>query len=520
MVDGHEDRGDLWSAGWRPRWYLWEGRDQTYVHQAASGWVRVVLWGGGSGPTDMDGLWRQFHEPQFQPDGVVPLWESTDTELLRRVWRVYMNTGDRLTIRLGSRATKHGSGSGWGSAGTLDDQYHGRNRVGGYPDGGNGVDENLTVQAATLGFQCNGGGGSSSLLRNGSLVVVEPGEAPMPHYGPWTWDYRTGFWRLGGYTDDGANFYPGAYPGFPGDALWQWDEYSWMDTADPDYISDSFPGAALRTVADDGWGFGPPEFSGARPLGVGRWLAAAQYHTSGGSAPAGGDAQGILTPLPEDFADYPFGTICTGTYGHFLTMYWSQFTDGHQGSDGSGRSGGDARVTSCGPTQAGGGGYGGGRGGNAYRVEVGLMTLGDHRGEPLPHDQRVAQVIWFTSGHVGTRWWRDDVAKQYVADFVPDGDDPDAYYLPDYDGGEQGRAPVGMPFKTALNGGYDVVWPVQRDGDRAWGPKPYEDTPWLFGFGAAWVCPENPSSGQPGWSVGRVAAGHLAGITMDLLHGM
>ena len=171
------DTGIARDAGYDPKWYLFNGRfDHTYQHLDGDATVKVWLWGGSDRPAS----------PDLPGGGPGTLY------------RVRMSQGDRLRIQVGGRPTKSGGGS---TDGTWTEWLDGELVRGGWPDGGEGVKQELTVvwgraygdtgpdRTRKIPWRANGAGGATRVWLtpvggDERLIIVEPGAgaSPSPRY--------------------------------------------------------------------------------------------------------------------------------------------------------------------------------------------------------------------------------------------------------------------------------------------------------------------------------------------------
>ncbi len=507
-----DDEGIARDAGYDPVWLLWRNKeDHVYMHEGDPCPVRLVLWGGGS--------WASVGDEELETgwNGV----DSPNRNSVGRVFRVPMVQGDRLRISLGGRATINGRSGGWGDAGDYWDMAYGRCRRGGWPDGGNGDSQDLTVVAGNVPldefgnptYERPGGSQEVTIGRNGSggstrvwltpfeederLIIIEPGYAssvpesvrdspdPVSEFDPrvqWSGGdnpigavYRPqwGLWvDPTAFTDDDEREFS-----------WSWPGFGMPEPYDPNLPHPIFgslavpvgkrgptPGGGATVVFDDQ----DPDHDVFSGPDMDRWRGPVDFH---GTDPGDRPGPGALprAPLPH----------LTGQPGRFA-FSWFEWTDSRQGEEGGTSRGADSRPTAFGPTGSGGGGFGGGGGGSAGR----LVSQDDEWSIP-----GFSISIGSFRGRAGGRWWHDDHVER-VADEDVLADRPS--WLEDGDPD-------------------DIVWPT----DSGWYPAAVyraQGWPWLIEFGAAWLCSEIPGGNEPepAWVVGRIAAGALAGVSTNL----
>lgn len=483
------------------------------------------------------------------------------------MYRVWMEEGDELRMRLGGRATVSGSNSpgSWASAGDMEDFENGKAVHGGYPDGGTGV---LQTSAVTYGrstrpwvpifgsyyidsnpgipgtldyeldWRCNGAGGASRVWltphpvlgvpREERLIIVEPGEGSRqiatpvtlfpsgdpsyvstfpgtsPHIftgthryhlepasrvgfttNPTTQDGNVGPWEEYGETilhptgdeedallecSEGGVPYPAeCLPGweYAGDDFGLWDN---MDRYATDMISytDDYPWYSNRTNSSE------PDTSMSE--------YAPEFHSYvGDDDPSPSPPSETEEPRVPNESPYPDDEPVPDPYPFAL---WVATSDTRFGEAGGASRGGDGDPSAFGPRRPGGGGFGGGAAGNT--TELRYLDAPEGVGSTSPV-QRTLGLTWTQyTAKAGGRWWNDarvDASGSWTTSPYEDPDNPD-------------------PLDEAgTNGPLPDSWPVPE--------PPLGSKPWLAGFGAAWLCPEDSLSGEIGWSLGHIASGTI-----------
>lgn len=526
-------------AGLSPRWYLFNGQsDHTYTHSGEAGVVKLWLWGGLDRPASPD-------DPGGGPG---------------TMYRVQMRRGDRLRIRVGGRPTKSGGGS---TDGDWEDWLLGRMIRGGYPDGGEGVEQSLTVRwgyaypdtgpvwTRSIFWRCNGAGGATRvwLTPLGSeerLIIVEPGAGASPHpryndgAGSPMDAYPTGAWGVGDFPFDRQVWSPPSPfdedqslawpPEDSGQALPHFRySYGWCGNVggggpfdefpDPDppeawfgweqdmttYRTGGLAGASLEQTA---WP--------VSDLGTGNWTD----DTPGGDNFHDDVGPGDPDPSPPSAGDeprVPRGEVPAKMFPWDTSPPFNEQRETRFGEAGWEERGGNGEPSAFGPRCPGGGGWGGGAAGNTTRRQV---VSGDW-------------VSWVRmgqgTGKTGGRWWNTSVVETVIR-----GDGTVLwgtagawlyltlpYWAPSYS-----SSSIGPP------AGYDFCWPESEAwvyeipyGDEwgSWdlvdasrrGPYPYFNDPdydGYLGMGAAWVCPEDPVRARRArWRVGRLGFGRTVG---------
>ncbi len=611
-------------AGFDPKWYLWNNqRDHFYTHSGEATWVRVCLLGGEALPA-----WRGTEEIRFDPEhGGTAYFDPEFPEIVneayrdleagdrlgggeysRRMYRVWMERGESLRIRLGGRPTINGAAeASWGDSGDMEDWMEGRVLVGGYPDGGDAEAQgDLTVQYGTLynnndmfgrtgwtepefpwmspvppsdytlqpqtwtrtigpWHSAAGAGSSRVWLRSASGVerpiIIEPGEgAPTMftvkvqefpllappytldefYYQPWskrrgpcramstgtTYTIRKGdpYWYeytgpySGGYdiSEDGVPPFHEYSQGDIFDPSWSWgdlppDRWSfWYSCWDDDVWQVGAPIEQASNAAE----YGTIYFSYLDPeYGSGEYLGRSQNALNAARF-SGEVLEGDPDPTPPGDDEAPrkprrARTVAEFAYNAYYSSYNSVFVT-RFGEPGWTSKGGSGQASSCGPRMGGGGGFGGGPAGNcdqwSKEEPANSWPPTSLHNEPFTSFRRISQF----SGWCGGRWWNTD-RVQHISDADLENANPS--WLPEP--GDPGYDPEQV----------DLLWPTHRSGytgcdytaspyleHRRFGPPPYEDEPWKFGFGAMWLCPEIPLDAKRAkWRVGHVGWGRNNG---------
>lgn len=502
-----DDESPASALGYKPKWYLWnDGNDHTYTHLDEDATVRIVLWGGAalpawSGREVLSSFYAQAHHNNG-PAGSRP---QTGVESGgATVYRVAMKTGERLRIQLGGRPTVTGSPfASWANSGDMDDWrlgriVHGGHGGGGIGSGGHGISPDeaafvfgpLFADDEGLGFgilrppdlvkrlpwHSAGGGGATRVLHRPvdgveQVIIVEPGEgAPSLSL----------FSYAQGYDGDQPDFATPVRGG--GHIARLRDSPPPRGAPDPDYTPPEFPYPPGYTL----WYFGWEDISVSEAPNntVANW-ASSDAPMSHDTVPAGAapvSPGGHRWPAP-DLSQFDWVAAAHDQ---------AKSLDLRLGIDGGDWDGGDAARTAYGSQLGGGGGFGGGAAGDCLRFT--LAQVGDVSAEEgevpgtttYPYGRRSGLlfmvVVSQQSASAGGRWWNDRLVEIHF-----DVDEP---------------KPSTLDHLNTEDFGY-------------YGPTPYIFEPWKFGFGAAWICPE-ATEAEAGWSVGRLAAGHLAGITQDM----
>lgn len=540
MANIVDDEGIARDAGYDPKWYLFNGRtDHTYTHEDDDGIVKLWLWGGLDRPASPD-----------RPGG------GPGT-----LYRVRMATGDRLRIRVGGRPTKSGGGS---TDGDWEDWLLGRLVRGGYPDGGEGVTQELTVRwgyaypdtgpvwLRTIFWRCNGAGGATRvwltpLGGEERLIIVEPGagSSPHPRYNDGAGSpmdaYPTGAWGVGDFPFDRQVWSP---PALEEDQTEVWPPetaaqgpphfryaYGWCGNVGGGGPFDEFPDPdppeawfgweqdmTTYRVGLHGTSIEQTQWP-VSDLGTGHWTD----DTPGGDNfhdDVGPDDPMPDPPGPGDQPRRPRDEVPAKLLVSDIDPPSNEERETRFGETGWEEHGGNGEPSAFGPRCPGGGGWGGGAAGNTTRRQVAAEDSG-------------GWVSWIRmgqgTGKTGGRWWNTSVVDTVIAgdgtvlwgtagswlyNRLP-------YWLPD----PVEAAPEGYDYGWPESDGwaYEVPdgadWGTWSPGDlELLGPYPYRHDPTYDGYlgmGAAWVCPETPA-GDPGWSIGRIAVGHLAGVSMNL----
>lgn len=542
-----DDEGIAREAGYDPKWYLFNGRfDHTYVHLDDDAMVKVWLWGGADRPASPD-------VPGSGPG---------------TMYRVRMAQGDKLRIQVGGRPTKSGGGS---TDGTWEEWLDGDLIRGGWPDGGEGVKQELTVPwgwaygdtgpdwTRKIPWRCNGAGGSTRVWltpvgEEQRLIIVEPGAGASPDP-----DYTNGGGRpMDTYPEGlGEEFGPGAFP---------YDRETWRPPGpgdpDPSYQEwppDGTPGTANSFRYSYGWcgnvgGPGPEDDLGVtdppeawfaweqdmrtystNPFGRTieqssypvRWpsrsaeLEGANYHSEGTGTPPGSTEEPRV-PWPEVPVKLTPGDPDPPVNEQLDTRY---------GETGWEAQGGNGEPSAFGPRCPGGGGWGGGAAGNTTRRQVADGGTNDW-------------ISWVrmgqSTGKTGGRWWDTSVVETVIGDRAgglwgapddPEGNDQWRYeilpfWVPAYPTAPIEERPEGLDYCWPESAGgylYEVddgeEWGRWVRGDEALdGPFPYLTNPdydGYVGMGAAWVCAERVGA-EPGWALRQIAVGRLAGVSTNL----
>lgn len=477
------------------------------------------------------------------------------------MYRVWLESGDRLRVRLGGRPTVTASRSpgSWGAAGDLEDFEAGRAIRGGWPDGGDGVEQSLTVMygrtiwpwytiaggylwgpptdptgSRELTWRCNGGGGASRVWltprpgddgepKEERLLIVEPGEGSRPIFTRVLLD-QTGDES---FTDDGPadpstpHLFSGSHryalkkaPRSEPLALygestlhptsaeetamyecaeysvpipascfagWTWDGEEWGAWGDMDAATVEAPffsyGAPVKENDPDS--SSPPSAS-----------SAPEYHAliDDGDPPP--------TPPAEDEPPRAPGPPL-GSPGLWPDPYplapapappgTTTSADTRTGAAGGESNGANGQPSAYGPRRPGGGGFGGGAAGDV--TESMVQSTGSVTGGWIGPVGTLGAAGLVLERHLrqwpaksGGRWWNDarvDATGTWVLDLADDD-------------------------------------PLHADGTLPSGPLPSGDPPlddpWLIGFGAMWLCGEEPTGAKrTRWRVGHVGWGRNDG---------
>ncbi len=537
------DVGIARDAGYDPKWYLFNGRtDHTYTHRLGPAMVKVWLWGGMDRPASPDRLGG-----------------GSGT-----LYRVQMNRGDKLRIRVGGRPTKSGGGS---TDGTWEEWLNGDLIRGGWPDGGEGVKQELTVVwgwvleagtgpiwTRTIPWRCNGAGGSTRvwltpLGGDERLIIVEPGWGADPDP-----DYEHGGGRpMDTYPEGvGDEFGPGVFP---------YDRETWRppDPFGPDPEFQKWPDGYDSTGNSHRYSYGwcgnvgtpgPEDTLGVTPAPPGIWFGweqdmrtystslygrtieqpqwrvrwparsaepeGANYHTEGTGTPPG----------PTDEPRVPWPEVPAKELPTDLSPLPNEQRDTRYGETGWEGQGGNGEPSAFGPRCPGGGGWGGGAAGNTTRRQI-----ADAGGGGWVSWIRMGQ----STGKTGGRWWDTSVVETVIG--VEDNDLGGLWGVPEdaepSDHWRYNTFPFWVPSYPDLPAeppdGWDYCWPesaggyvyVVEEGDDwgAWvrvgaggdGPYPYFNNPdydGYIGMGAAWICAEKPgTASQARWRIGRLGWG-------------
>ena len=539
MANVAADGGVARAAGLNPKWLLFSGRtDHTYTHRAPSGVVKLWLWGGSDRPGSPDAT------------GCGP----------GTLYRVRLDNGDRLRIRVGGRSTAGGGGSvdgGW------EDWLLGRLVRGGYPDGGDGVRQELTVRwgyaypgtgpvwTRSLFWRCNGAGGATRvwltpLDGEERLIIVEPGAgaSPSPRYrwgGGSPMDaYPEGAWGVGDFPFDRETWSPPSP--FDEDQSLAWPpedsgqgppnfsyDYGWCGNVGGGGPFDEFPDPD-PPEAWFGWEqdmtdyrvglFGTSIEQPSWPvsdLGAFTWAddtpGGDNFHDDIGPGDPMPDPPG-----PGDQPRRPRDEVPPKVLSYDISPPSNEERETRFGETGWEEHGGNGEPSAFGPRCPGGGGWGGGAAGNTTRRQV---VSGDW-------------VSWIRmgqgTGKAGGRWWNTSVVETVIAgdgtvrwgtagswlfETLP-------YWVPGYPSAPSDPAPEGLDYAWPETDAYEYV---VEDGDE-WGhwepadgdllvPYPYLHEPaydGYLGMGAAWVCPEEPEAAKRArWRVGHVGWGRNNG---------
>lgn len=540
------DTGIARDAGYDPKWYLFNGRfDHTYEHLDGDAMVKVWLWGGSDRPASPD-----------LPGG------GSGT-----LYRVRMSRGDRLRIRVGGRPTKSGGGS---TDGAWAEWLDGKLVRGGYPDGGEGVEQELTVvwgraygttgpdRTRKIPWRCNGAGGATRvwltpLGGDEELIIVEPGDgaSPDPRYtngggrpmdafpqGAWgvgDFPYDRETWRPPGPFDDDPTFQE--WPPGGGGNHYRY-SYGWCGnvgsaSAAFEELGETDP---PPTAAWFAWEQDMPTFTASI---FGGSIENPQWPVSDINSPGGwtndtrdesgfridnnfhDDGPGV-PPGPDEEPRAPRPAVPPKGFPSDLSPPVNEQRETRFGEPGWEAHGGNGAPSAFGPRCPGGGGWGGGAAGNTTRRQV-----ADSGGDGWISWVRMGQG----TGKKGGRWWNTSVVETVLGDNVqlwgvPEGTNWIFKILPPWVA-TYPSAPI-----TDRPEGYDYCWPETdafvyevADGEEwgRWvrpdrgvsGVYPYLHDPAYDGYagmGAAWVCSESPSPARrSGWHVGRVGWGRNNG---------
>lgn len=537
-----KDVGVARDAGYDPKWYLFSGRtDHTYTHRLSSGMVKVWLWGGQDRPASPDA-------PGGEPG---------------TLYRVRMNRGDKLRIRVGGRPTKSGGGS---TDGTWAEWLDGKLVWGGWPDGGEGVEQELTVvwgraygdtgpdRTRKIRWRCNGAGGATRvwLTPLGSdeeeLIIVEPGAgaSPDPRYtngGGRPMDaFPQGAWGVGDFPYDRETWRP---PGFldPDPTFQEWPpggggnhyrySYGWCGnvgsaSAAFEELGETDP---PPTAAWFGWEQDMPTF-GVSVFGLS--IENPQWPVSDINSPGSWtndtrDEFGIridnnfhddgvgVPPGPDEEPRAPRPAVPPKGLPSDISPPVNEQRETRFGEPGWESHGGNGEASAFGPRCPGGGGWGGGAAGNTTRRQV-----ADAGGDGWISWVRMGQG----TGKNGGRWWNTSVVETVILD--PGGFSILPPWAPSYPSAPTGDRPDGWDYAWPESLAYTYVpdeddpesnpgqWGQWFDADDPiGGPYPYLTDPdyeGYVGMGAAWVCPEElAATRRARWRVGHVGWGRNNG---------